>query len=80
MGVSRSGFYRFLRRQQRDPDPEHEENLQLVKKLAEASDHTYGSRLISRALRLLGYEVGRHQARSLMREAAMWVRYRRRYR
>jgi putative transposase len=80
LGVSRSGFYDYLRRRERDADPEREEKLEMVEKLAEASDHTYGSRRMSRALRLLGYEVGRHQARSLMREAGVWVRYRRRYR
>ena len=80
MGVSRSGFYDYLRRQDRDPDPEHEEKLEWVKDLAEASDNTYGSRRVAKALRALGYRVGRHQARSLMREAGVWVRYRRRYR
>jgi len=33
-----------------------------------------------KALRVLGYRVGRQQARSLMREAGVWVRYRRRFR
>jgi len=81
MGVSRNGFYDYLRRQQRDPDPEHEEKLGWVKNLAEASDHTYGSRRMAEALRALGYGgTGRYQARSLMREAGVWVRYRRRYR
>jgi transposase InsO family protein len=80
LGVSRGGFYAFLRRQDRDPDPEHEEKLEWVRDLAEASDHTYGSRRMAGALRALGYRVGRHQARSLMREAGVWVRYRRRYR
>ena len=80
MGVSRNGLYDYLRRQDRDPDPEHEEKLEWVRDLAEASDHTYGSRRMAKALQALGYEVGRHQARSLMREAGVWVRYRRRYR
>jgi len=77
MGVSRSGFYEYLRRQDRDPDPEREEMLDWVKDIAEASDHTYGSRRMAKALRALGYRVGRHQARSLMREAGVWVRYQR---
>jgi len=80
LGVSRSGFYDFLRRRDRDPDPEHKEKLEWVQDLAAASDHTYGSRRMARALQELGYRVGRHQARSLMREAGVWVRYRRRYR
>jgi len=44
LGVSRSGFYDYLRRQKRDPDPEHEEKLEWVREIAEASDYTYGSR------------------------------------
>jgi len=80
LGVSRGGFYDFLRRRDRDPDPEHKEKLEWVQDLAAASDHTYGSRRMARALQELGYRVGRHQARSLMREAGVWVRYRRRYR
>ena len=44
LGVSRSGFYDYLRRQERKPDPEREEMLEWVKDIAEASDHTYGSR------------------------------------
>ena len=80
LGVSCSGFYGYLRRQQREPDPEREELLEWVKDLAAASDHTYGSRRMARALQALGYRVGRHQARRLMREAGVWVRYRRRYR
>ena len=55
LGVSRSGFYDYLRRQERDPDPEHEEKLEWVKDLAEASDHTYGSRRMAKALRALGW-------------------------
>jgi transposase InsO family protein len=80
LGVSRSGFYDYLRRRERAPDPEHEEKLELVKKIAEASNHTYGSRRMAKALQALGYRVGRRQARTLMREAGVWVRYRRRYR
>ena len=80
MGVSRSGFYDWRRSQDREPDPEHEEKLEWVKDVSESSDHTYGSRRMSKALQALGYPVGRHQARSLMREAGVWVRYRRRYR
>ena len=80
MGVSRSGYYDYLRRQQQEPDPDREERLEWVKAVAESSKHTYGSRRMAKALRALGYAVGRHQARGLMREAGVWVRYRRRYR
>ena len=78
--MTRSGLYAYLRRQDREPDPDREEKLDWVKAVAESSDHTYGSRRMAKALRALGYPVGRHQARGLMREAGVWVRYRRRYR
>jgi transposase InsO family protein len=80
LGVTRSGFYAYLRRQERGPDPDHEEMLEWVKDIAESSGHTYGSRRMAKALQALSFPVGRHQARSLMREAGVWVRYRRRYR
>ena len=80
LGVSRGGFYDYLQRQEREPDPERSEKLACVRRLAEASDHTYGARRIAKGLRALGYPVGRYQAQSLMREAGIWVRYRRRYR
>ncbi len=80
LGVSRGGFYDYLRRQERAPDPEYEEKLEWVKALAEASDYSYGSRRMAKALQALGYRMGRYQARRLMREAGVWVRYRRRYR
>jgi transposase InsO family protein len=34
----------------------------------------------AKVLQALGYRVGRYQARTLMREAGVWVRYRGRYR
>ncbi len=80
MGVSRSGFYDWVRRQRQDPDPLREEMLGWIKDLAKGSDHTYGSRRMAKGLRALGYPVGRYRARGLMREAGVWVRYRRRYR
>ena len=80
MGVSRGGFYDYLRRQQREPDPEREEKLVWVKAIAKGSRHTYGSRRMAKGLQAQGYPVGRYQARGLMREAGLGVRYRRRYR
>ena len=79
LGVSRAGFYDFLVRCEEPEDPEHRERIDWVRKIAEASDHTYGSRRMARALTVLGYPTGRDRARRLMREAEVWVRYRRRY-
>jgi hypothetical protein len=78
MGVSRSGFYDSVRRQGQDPDPLREEMLGWIKDLAKGSDHTYVSRRMAKGLRASGYPVERYQARGLMREAGVWVRYRHR--
>lgn len=80
LGASRGGFYDYLRRRERKPDPERQEKLACVKRPADASNHTYGSRRMARRPQALGYPVGCYQARGLMREAGIWVRYRRRYR
>jgi transposase InsO family protein len=80
LGVTRSGFYAYLRRREQGPDPDHEDMLEWVKDIAESSGHTYGARRMAKALQALSFPVGRYQARSLMREAGVWVRYRRRYR
>jgi transposase InsO family protein len=80
LGVTRSGFYAYLRRQEQGPDPDRQEMIEWVKDIAGSSGHTYGSRRMAKALQALSFPVGRHQARSLMREAGVWVRYRRRYR
>lgn len=80
MGVSRSGFYDYEKRVAQDPDPDHQDLVEMVRKISDSSDHTYGARRMSRALKALGYEVGRRRARTLMREAGIWVRYRKKYR
>jgi putative transposase len=59
LGVSHSGFYGFLRRQPHPANPQHEETVAMVKALAETSEHTDGSQRMSRALKRLGYDVGR---------------------
>jgi transposase InsO family protein len=80
MGVSRSGYYAWLRRRDQRPDPEHLEKLAWVKILAEGSDNSYGQRRMAEALSVLGYPTGRHHAARLMREAGVRARYHRRYR
>ena len=80
MGVSESGFYAWLVRQSGPTDPARTAKLAAVKVLAEDSKYTYGSRRMAEGLQALGYSVGRYQARGLMREAEILVRYRRRFR
>jgi putative transposase len=78
LGVSRNAYYRYCQ-QDRQPDREHRAMLAAVKEIAEASGYSYGSRRMKRALNALGYPVGRRKARSLMREAGVKARYRKKY-
>jgi len=53
--------------------------IEAVKEVAQSSDMSYGSRRMKHALNALGYPVGRRKARSLMREAGVKARYRRKF-
>ena len=79
LGVSTTGFYAYLKRCERPPDPHRLRLLSWVKELAQASQCNYGSRRMSKGLRALGFAVGRDQVRGLMKEAGIWVRYRKRF-
>lgn len=80
LGITRHGYYSYQQRQRNKPDnPEHEEVIEWVKKIAEASQYCYGSRRMKNALNALGYPVGRRRAQSLMKEAQVFVRYRKKY-
>jgi len=50
-----------------------------VKEIAKASDDTYGSRRMKKALNALGFPVSRNKARKLMEEADVQVRRRKKY-
>lgn len=82
LGVTRSGFYSYQKRQRQRPhyEPSYKEMLNWVIKVAESSKFTYGTRRMKKALNALGYPVGRNKTRSLMREANVFVRYRKKYR
>jgi putative transposase len=80
LGVNRSGYYSYQRRHANKPaDPEHQEMLDWVKKIAKASGYTYGTRRMKKALNALGYPISRNKARKLMKEANVQVRYRKKY-
>jgi len=80
LGVSRNAYYRHCQHQRgRRPDPEREAMLSAVKKVAKTSGYSYGSRRMQQALNALGYAVGRRRTRSLMREAGVQARYRKKY-
>jgi len=77
MQVSRSGYYRCINQKKPIESPEL---IDEVKAVAQQSHYSYGSRRMSKQLRAKGYEVGRYQARTLMRKAGVECRQRRRYR
>jgi transposase InsO family protein len=80
LGVSRAGYYAFVRRRQRGPDAARQAKLEAVRQMATEFDLVYGTRRMARELTQRGHRMGRYQARGLMREAGVRVRYRRRYR
>ncbi|NKB65263.1 MAG: IS3 family transposase, partial [Gammaproteobacteria bacterium] len=80
LGVHRQGYYRYCSRQAlQTKDPKHQAQLTLVKELAQASGDSYGSRRMSAALSVLSEPVGRDKARSLMKEADVCVKQRKKY-
>ena len=80
LGVIRQCYYHYRRNKENKPvNPEHQEMLMWVKEIAKASDDTYGSRRMKRALNALGFPISRNKARKLMREADVQVRHRRKY-
>jgi putative transposase len=80
LGVNRQCYYHYRRHTANKPiDPEHEEMLECVKAVAHASDDTYGSRRMKRALNCLGYPISRNKAEKLMKEANVEVRRRKKF-
>ena len=80
LGVKRNGFYRYLKtKKQPRPDNTRQAIIDWMRKIAKATDYSYGSRRMKKALNCLGYPVGRRFVRSLMKEAGIQVRYRKQY-
>lgn len=80
LGVNRSGFYHYQRHTANKPeDPEQQEMVYWVRKIAEATDDSYGSRRMKKALNLLGFPISRDKARSLMKEAQVAVKHKKKY-
>jgi len=78
LGVSRGGFYEWLRRPQSRRSRENLQLLALVRTSFEQSDRTYGSPRVWRDLRAWGQRCGRHRVARLMRAEGLRARHRRR--
>ncbi len=80
LGVNSRSYYSYMQRKNNNPDaPSHRELLETVRDIAKASDSTYGSRRMQKALNALSYPVSRNKARKLMKEANVQVKYRKKY-
>jgi transposase InsO family protein len=77
MKVSRSGFYDYLKSDHSiDPDAPIKAR---IREIFAFHRQSYGSRRMIRALRLEGYQIGRHKVRRLMRELGLKAKRRRRF-
>jgi putative transposase len=79
MGVSRSGYYKYLKKQH---DNKIDPDFHLIAKVREIhseTDGTYGSRRMSKELRKDSNDVGRYRARSLMKKADVSVKHRKKF-
>lgn len=79
LGVTRSGYYGYQQRGGNVADPYHLEMLEAVENIAEATEDSYGSRRMKKALNVLSYPVSRNKARKLMNEAGVKVKCRKKY-
>ena len=81
LGIKRNSYYSYQKRKNSKPenDPEHDEIIEMVTKIAKASDYTYGERRMKNALNALGFPVSRYMTKKLMREAKVWVRSKKKY-
>jgi len=80
LGVKTNNYYSYQKRNTNKPDDStHQEMLELVKDIAEFSDNTYGERRIKAVLNALSFPVSRWKVAKLMKEANVWVRYKKKY-
>jgi putative transposase len=80
LGVQSHNYYSYQKRQTDKPDDlRHQEMLEWVKDIAKFSDNTYGERRIQKVLNTLSFPVSRRKTAQLMKEAGVWVRYKKKY-
>jgi len=79
MGVSRSGYYKYLKKYHENRiDPDFGLIVR-VREIHSEADGTYGSRRMSKQLRKDGNDIGRYRARSLMKKADVSVKCRKKF-
>jgi putative transposase len=80
LGVQSQNYYSYQKRQTDKPDDlTHQEVLEWVKDIAKFSDNTYVERHIQKVLNAPSFPVSRRKTAKLMKEAGVWVRYKKKY-
>jgi len=80
LDVKNNKYYSYQKRKSQVPvNTERKVMLQWVKDIAEFSNNTYGERRIQKALNALYFPVRRRKTAQLMKEANVWVRYKKKY-
>lgn len=75
MEVKPSGFYSYLKRQQRPVNVARVKQVMAIKEIHHDVDQSYGNRRMAKAMTRRGYPMGRCQARTLMNEAQVFARF-----
>jgi len=80
LGVKTNNYYSYQKRKTSNiDDTTHQEMIELIKDIAKFSDNTYGARRIKAVLNALSFPVSRWKVAKLMKEANVWVRYKKKY-
>jgi putative transposase len=80
LGVKSNNYYSYQKRKKNElSDSTHQDMLDLVKDIAKFSNNTYGTRRIKAVLNALSFPVSRWKVAKLMKEANVWVRYKKQY-
>jgi putative transposase len=80
LGVKSNNYYSYQKRKKNElNDSTHQDMLDLVKDIAKFSNNTYGTRRIKAVLNALSFPVSRWKVAKLMKEANVWVRYKKKY-
>lgn len=80
LGVSRQGYYAFLKRPPSDRHKSEQKLRAAVTRLFKASRETYGSPRILEALRTEGWRVGKRRVERVMRDLGLQARAPKRFR
>lgn len=79
LGVSRSGYYAWLKPRQNDKEQEQAFLTENIRRVFNESRRSYGSPRIYRQLKTEGISCGRHRIAKLMRDSAIVARKKRKY-